>query len=124
MNAKISRRSFLKTSAAASTVFSLMPASVLGANEKVNLACIGIGGQGHRVAQSINDTGMPESIEALKLKGHKKNIFPMASTIKFDFPKRGKGMPAMDITWYDGKKIVLQDQKNSMREERSKNVAR
>ena len=48
--------------------------------------------------------GMPESIEAVKLIGHKKHIFPMGSTIKFDFPSRGKNMPAMDITWYDGVK--------------------
>lgn len=58
MSIRISRRSFLKTSAAASTIFSLMPASVLGANEKVNLAIIGIGAQGGRIARSINDTGM------------------------------------------------------------------
>ena len=58
MSTQISRRSFLKTSAAASTIFSLMPASVLGANEKVNLACIGVGGRGGSVARSINATGM------------------------------------------------------------------
>jgi predicted dehydrogenase len=46
--------------------------------------------------------GLPERIEAVKLVGHKKHIFPMESTIKFDFPARGAGMPAMDITWYDG----------------------
>lgn len=46
--------------------------------------------------------GLPETVEAVKLIGPKKNIFPMGSTIKFDFPARGTGMPAMDITWYDG----------------------
>lgn len=46
--------------------------------------------------------GLPETIEAVNLIGHKKLIFPMGSTIKFDFPERGPGMPAMDITWYDG----------------------
>ncbi len=48
--------------------------------------------------------GMPETIEAVKLIGPKMHIFPMGSTIKFDFPSRGKNMPAMDITWYDGVK--------------------
>ena len=46
--------------------------------------------------------GLPETIEAVKLTGRKKLISPMSSTIKFDFPARGPGMPAMDITWYDG----------------------
>jgi len=48
------------------------------------------------------DLGLPEKVEAVKLAGHKENIFPLSSTIKFDFPERGKGLPAMDITWYDG----------------------
>lgn len=46
--------------------------------------------------------GLPERVTAVKRVGVKKNIFPMASMIKFDFPARGPGMPAMDITWYDG----------------------
>lgn len=48
------------------------------------------------------ELGLPEKVEAVKLIGPKENIFPMGSTIKFDFPERGKNMPAMDITWYDG----------------------
>jgi len=48
------------------------------------------------------ELGLPEKVEAVKLIGPKENIFPMGSTIKFDFPARGKTMPAMDITWYDG----------------------
>ena len=48
------------------------------------------------------ELGLPEKVEAVKLIGPKQNIFPMGSTIKFDFPARGKHKPAMDITWYDG----------------------
>lgn len=42
----ISRRQFLVTSGAATAAYSLLPGKVLGANEKVNLAAIGIGQQG------------------------------------------------------------------------------
>jgi predicted dehydrogenase len=45
--------------------------------------------------------GLPEEIEAVKLDGAKKFIFPMATTICFRFAAR-ENMPAMDITWYDG----------------------
>jgi hypothetical protein len=48
--------------------------------------------------------GLPERITAVMREGVKTNIYPMSSTIKFDFPARGPGMPAMDITWYDGVK--------------------
>jgi predicted dehydrogenase len=54
MSHKITRRNFLKTTVAASTVYSLMPSSVLGANERVNLACIGIGGRGKGLTQTFN----------------------------------------------------------------------
>ena len=47
--------------------------------------------------------GLPEEIEALKLDGPNKYIFPQATTISFKFPAR-ENMPAMDITWYDGVK--------------------
>ena len=57
MQLKMSRRGFLK-SAAASTVYSILPASVLGANEKINLACIGVGARGGSLARSIHATGM------------------------------------------------------------------
>jgi predicted dehydrogenase len=43
---RISRRHFIGTAAAASTVYSLLPGSVLGANEQVNIGVIGIGGKG------------------------------------------------------------------------------
>jgi predicted dehydrogenase len=45
--------------------------------------------------------GLPEEIEAVKLDGAKKFIFPLATTIRFRFGAR-EDMPAMDINWYDG----------------------
>lgn len=47
------------------------------------------------------DLGLPYEINPLMLEGHNDYFFPMSSTIQFRFPKR-KGMPALDITWYDG----------------------
>lgn len=57
MGHSISRRHFIKTAVAASTMYSILPSSVLGANEKVNLACIGIGGQGGGIANTLFNTG-------------------------------------------------------------------
>jgi predicted dehydrogenase len=45
--------------------------------------------------------GLPTRIEAVKLDGRRKFIFPMASTIRFSFPARD-GMPPCVVTWYDG----------------------
>ncbi|EMI47078.1 Gfo/Idh/MocA family protein [Rhodopirellula sp. SWK7] len=47
------------------------------------------------------DLGMPEKISATKLVQPNDLIYPLASTINFQFPRRG-AMPAMDIDWYDG----------------------
>ncbi len=46
---KLSRRCFVKTSVAASAVYSLIPHTVLGANERINMGVIGLGnmGSGH-----------------------------------------------------------------------------
>ncbi len=49
------------------------------------------------------ELGMPEKITATKLVQPNKLIFPLESTINFQFPARN-GMPAMDIDWYDGAK--------------------
>jgi predicted dehydrogenase len=49
------------------------------------------------------DCGLPIKTTAVKLEGRRKLIFPMASTIRFDFPPRGKH-PALEINWYDGTK--------------------
>lgn len=51
------------------------------------------------------DLGLPEKISATKhLVGRNDYIFPLESTINFQFPARGAGLPAMDIDWYDGQK--------------------
>jgi predicted dehydrogenase len=42
----ITRRDFVKGAVAASTVYSLMPSSVLGANDRVNVGVIGVGPKG------------------------------------------------------------------------------
>lgn len=57
MKKPLSRRQFAKA-AAASSVFSLIPGRVLGANEKINVAFIGCGGQGGGIAQAVHRTGL------------------------------------------------------------------
>lgn len=47
------------------------------------------------------DLGMPHRIEAVMREGPKENIFPLGTTIQFDFPERGDE-PACSITWHDG----------------------
>lgn len=47
--------------------------------------------------------GLPTEIEALNLEGRRKEIFPMASTIRFGFPARD-GMPPCEVIWRDGVK--------------------
>ncbi|MCP4374761.1 MAG: Gfo/Idh/MocA family oxidoreductase [bacterium] len=49
------------------------------------------------------ECGLPTKTTAVKLEGPRKLIFPMATTIRFDFPARGKH-PALEINWYDGTK--------------------
>ena len=55
MTKNITRRNFTKV-AAASSVFSLIPGKVIGANEKVNVAFIGCGAQGAGDAHNVNAT--------------------------------------------------------------------
>ena len=50
------------------------------------------------------ELGMPHEIRAEKLEGNNDFIFPMATTISFDFAARGKNMPEMTVNWYDGVK--------------------
>ena len=45
--------------------------------------------------------GLPEKITAVHREGVRKLIFPMGTTIQFDFPQRGEEPPC-SITWYDG----------------------
>ena len=48
--------------------------------------------------------GMPENIKAVLIDGPNPAdlIYPQATTIQFDFPARGPGLPACEVTWYDG----------------------
>ncbi|SQC92918.1 dehydrogenase [Bacteroides thetaiotaomicron] len=47
------------------------------------------------------ELGLPYEVTLLHEKGHNDYFFPYSSTILFRFPQR-KGMPPVDITWYDG----------------------
>ena len=56
-------------------------------------------------AHQFLDLGLPYEVDAVKIEGHNKFFFPMASTLLFRFPARGN-MPPLDITWYDGVKNI------------------
>ena len=45
--------------------------------------------------------GLPYEVGMLNTEGHNDYFFPMSSTIRFRFPRRGR-MPSCDVTWYDG----------------------
>ena len=63
-----------------------------------------LGDWGAHIIDSVHeflDLGLPTEINPLYLKGHNPFFYPMSSTILFKFPER-EGMPALDITWYDG----------------------
>lgn len=45
--------------------------------------------------------GLPSVVEAVELEGTNPFVFPQSSTVRFKFPAR-EGMPACDVTWYDG----------------------
>ena len=47
--------------------------------------------------------GLPHEIRVEKLEGRNDFIYPMASTIVFEFAARGPGMPATTLNWYDGR---------------------
>lgn len=52
-------------------------------------------------AHEFLDLGLPTEIDSVRCDGHSDFIFPQASTLAFKFPERN-GMPALDLTWYDG----------------------
>ena len=63
-----------------------------------------LGDWGAHILDTIHeflDLGLPTEINPTYLKDHNPFFFPMSSTIVFKFPER-KGMPALDINWYDG----------------------
>ncbi|MCQ2184011.1 MAG: Gfo/Idh/MocA family oxidoreductase [Bacteroidales bacterium] len=45
--------------------------------------------------------GLPTEVNPLYLKDRNPFFYPMSSTLLFKFPER-EGMPAVDVTWYDG----------------------
>ncbi|MGC6455269.1 MAG: Gfo/Idh/MocA family oxidoreductase [Coraliomargaritaceae bacterium] len=45
--------------------------------------------------------GYPEKISMLRLDGKNPWIYPMAATVRYDFPARGE-MPPCQLTWYEG----------------------
>ncbi len=47
------------------------------------------------------DLGLPYEVDPIKLEGWNNYFFPMSSTLRFKFPRRGE-MPPVQITWYDG----------------------
>ncbi|MGZ0709646.1 Gfo/Idh/MocA family oxidoreductase [Coraliomargarita sp. W4R53] len=50
------------------------------------------------------ELGLPETVNCVHRDGINNSdlIFPESSTIRFDFPSRGPGKPACQVTWYDG----------------------
>ena len=54
-------------------------------------------------AHRFLELGYPNKITAERRDGPSEWIFPQASTIRFDFPKRGD-LPPCEVTWYDGTK--------------------
>ncbi|MBU3820957.1 Gfo/Idh/MocA family oxidoreductase [Flavobacteriaceae bacterium XHP0103] len=52
-------------------------------------------------AHEFLELGLPYEIDCTKATGHNPFFYPMSSTIVYRFPER-KGMPALDLTWYDG----------------------
>ena len=61
MTLSISRRNMTLATLAGSTL-SLVPGRVLGANSKVNVACVGIGGRGKGLIQSLNQPGIANMV--------------------------------------------------------------
>jgi predicted dehydrogenase len=84
---KFSRRNTLLASSAAAT-WSLVPGKVLGANSKVSVAAIGIGGRGGGVLKSINQTGIANIVALCDValgSGHtagSEELFPAAKRFK------------------------------------------
>lgn len=52
-------------------------------------------------AHEFLELGLPYEISMLYANGHNDYFYPYSSTILFRFPQR-KGMPPVDVTWYDG----------------------
>jgi len=63
-----------------------------------------LGDWGAHILDTVHEfleLGLPYEINPVKITGHNDYFFPTSSTILFRFPQR-KGMPPVDVTWYDG----------------------
>lgn len=63
-----------------------------------------LGDWGAHILDTVHEfleLGLPYEVTMLKENGHNDYFYPYSSTILFRFPQR-KGMPPVDITWYDG----------------------
>ncbi len=63
-----------------------------------------LGDWGAHILDTVHEfleLGLPYEVTMQYEKGHNDYFFPYSSTILFRFPQR-KGMPPVDITWYDG----------------------
>ena len=105
MTKNITRRKFTKA-AAASSVFNLIPGKVLGANEKVNVAFIGCGGQGGGIAHNVYNTKHVNAVALCDVAmgtGHtagtekKFNGIPKFKDFRKMFDKMGKEIDAVTI---------------------------
>lgn len=52
-------------------------------------------------AHEFLELGLPSEVDMLYADKHNKFFFPFSSTILFKFPERN-GLPACNVTWYDG----------------------
>ena len=63
-----------------------------------------LGDWGAHILDTVHEfleLGLPYEVEPIKLEGWNNYFFPMSSTLRFKFPRRGE-MPPVQITWYDG----------------------
>ena len=56
-NLRVTRRTFVQGTAASAFAFTVLPSRVWGANERINLACIGIGGKGAGEVTDLSAAG-------------------------------------------------------------------
>ena len=63
-----------------------------------------LGDWGAHILDTVHEfleLGLPYEVTLTHQEGHNDYFFPYSSTILFRFPQR-KGMPPVDVTWYDG----------------------
>ncbi len=56
-NTPLTRREFVRASAAAAFAFQILPASARGANNRIQVGCIGVGGKGHSDTMATSAAG-------------------------------------------------------------------